>query len=630
MPGDREQLAQLVVPWIDRQVSGARDVLPLLLVWAPRGAGIEDLLADLEHEYDGVTPVATLHGGQLGSLRPHEVARRLVWPLSMRIPGFRPLRFPRFLLGLAVLRGPVQEHPNASPEQLVESIGTAVRSDHAALRRWLSAAAGTAAEIAGAGGHTADFVAQSVDALFQWLVSVRRSAGYRWYGHGLGQPFHDPGQALVQLGRWEFGTEHRKVDLALCRAFLADVRAEYEAARRLHARDHNPVVLIDGAHRPPITGFLDLLLEAGGPAPLTVVAASTVRPPHPSGDPHDWQPAALGEASLTDWELHHGGRPGWERRYPVVLGWDPRPRSDPDERPDPRGSFAHRLAAGHPGAAERVAAIVRDPDSDPGMVFHTRNAGGLPFDEEILQWVMGDGNWAPRRAVLQMALLRDLHPERLAPVLRDLLSAPPDRVLRYVGHDVWVTRPVPGGPLRMHPFARRALAHLLGRRDVGALSWRGWHEQLQAEALTDPADVTTALYHQLAMGEVRSVAAALTSMFRPGRVEEWYGRELLEVVAAPVARPGGAGAATAAERREQLVHAGGGDAPTLVRPRLVAALQLHSDPLGDPLHELCEVIAAELTQLALTDEVGPATAYLVARAGDFRACAQRWRGDGRG
>jgi hypothetical protein len=627
MPGDRERLAQLVAPWIDRQVSGAADVLPLLLLWAPRGAGIEDLLEGLERDYDGVAPVATLDGGKLGSLRPHEVARRLVWPLGRRIPGFRPLRFPRFLLGLAVLRGPVQEHPNASPEQLVESIGTAVRSDHATLRRWLSAAAGTAAEIAGAGGHTADFVAQSVDALFQWLVNVRRSPGFRWYGHGLGQPFHDPGQALVQLGAWEFGAEHRKVDLALCRAFLADVHAEYEATRRLHARDHNPVLLIDGAHRPSITGFLDLLLEAGGPAPLTVVAASTVRPPHPSGDPQDWRPAALGDASLAGWELHRG-RPGWDRRYPVVLGWDQRPRGESDERPDPRGAFAHRLAAGHPGAAERIAAIVRDHDRDPRTVFDARGARGLAFDEAVLKWVGGDENWAPSRAVLQMALLRDLHPERLAPVLRDPLSAPPERVLRYTGHDVWVARPDPVGPPRMHPFARRALAHLLGRRDVAALSWRSWHEQLQAEALADPADVTTALYHQLAMGEVRAVADALSTMFTPDRVEEWYEREVLEVVAAPVARP--AGAATAAERREQLVREGGGDARTLVRPRLVAALQLHSDPLGDPLHELCDVIAAELTQLALTDEVGPATAHLVARAGDFRACAQRWRGDGRG
>jgi hypothetical protein len=63
-----------------------------------------------------------------------------------------------------------------------------------------------------------------------------------------------------------------------------------------------------------------------------------------------------------------------------------------------------------------------------------------------------------------------------------------------------------------------------------------------------------------------------------------------------------------------------------VRARLVAALQLHTDPLGDPQHQLCAVVADELAELSRGARRG--AAYLVNRAAEFNECSNRWRDEG--
>jgi hypothetical protein len=639
---DRARVVQLLRPWIDREAGGTREDLPVVMLWAPRRSGVESLLNHLERRHEGHAPVASLSGTSLPrGYRPHEVVRELIWPLRKQLAGFRPLRFPRFLLGLAVITGPVDDHPDDDPAQLIEHVVNAVYHDHAALRGWLAGAARSIAEAAGAGQHAAEFVAQTVDAVFGWIrnAGIRRSPAFLWYGEGLGESFLKPSRALEQLARWEFGKEpqRRRVDVALCRAFLADIRAEYEATHRWHARDHNPLLLIHDADRAAVTTLLDCLIEAGGPAPLAVVAASNVRPqpgnhPHDDSphddDPHAWEPTAFGAASLADWDRRRTAQSRWERRYPVVLGWEREPARHrpafpaPERDGDTDVAFARRLTAGHPHAFERVLQIIGTAGFDLRTVFAAPNANNKPFDEEILEWIFEAGPWDTRRAVVQMALLRDLQPERLAPIIRDPLNHP-EVVTRYHKSQLWVARSTAGGAIRMHPFARRALAHLVGRTDVRAVSWQGWHEELRKEATAAPEGEVTALYHRLALGEVHAVAAELSRMFAPDRARRWYEHELLEVTQAPLAQP--AGGADAAERLVQLVQAGGdAEGTPFVPPRLVAALQLHTDPLGDPHHQLCGVIETELTALSRSPHAGQASAYLVDCAKQFGRCSNRW------
>jgi hypothetical protein len=63
----------------------------------------------------------------------------------------------------------------------------------------------------------------------------------------------------------------------------------------------------------------------------------------------------------------------------------------------------------------------------------------------------------------------------------------------------------------------------------------------------------------------------------------------------------------------------------LVEPaELVAALQLHTDPLGDPGHHLCILIARQLESLAPQSR---AFFFILEKAEEFRNCWERWHRD---
>lgn len=623
MPDDRERLGELLVPWLDRRAGGTRADLPVILLWAPRASGADDLLAHVARQQDVPAPVASIDGRLLGSgMRPHEVALFSMWPLGKHIRGFGRIRFPRFLLGLAAIRGPVAPLPRTARNQIV----TTILGDSARLRAWLGQLLRAVAESAGAGGQAADLAAQTLEGLLESARELhrRRSAPVAWYREGLGESFADPFQALAQLGRSEAQGERALVDVALCRAFLADIRAEYQAELRWFARDRNPLLLIDASTRPAPASFVEHLVAAGGPAPLVVVAASTTRQSPSTADPSDWRPTVLADASAADWETHRH-RPGWARRYPVAFGVPttaPRPAGLPvpgqPRRHDPRAEFAHRLTAGHPGGFERVLRIAR-AGADLRRVFDASDSEDGSFDDDVLRWVVGDPQLVPPRAAVQLALLPDLGPDRLAPVLNDPVNDPV-RINRFHRSDMWVLWRAGGVPM-MHPFARRALAHRLGRAEVSGLTWQRWHETLRDEALA-AGDQRAALHHRLALSEVQTVAAELGTMFRPGNQQEWYEDVLLEVTRAPVARPGLG--ADAGAHLDELVASADDDGP--VRARLVAALQLHTDPLGDPQHQLCAVVADELAELSRGARRG--AAYLVNRAAEFNECSNRWRDEG--
>jgi hypothetical protein len=101
------------------------------------------------------------------------------------------------------------------------------------------------------------------------------------------------------------------------------------------------------------------------------------------------------------------------------------------------------------------------------------------------------------------------------------------------------------------------------------------------------------------------------------RPQHWY-QLLLEVTAAPLANPDPGDEASA--QLHALLE--GDDPESKVTQTLVAALQLHSDPLGDPRHDMCGVVAAELGRLV--SDGRPGAAFLVARSNIFQKCSDRW------
>jgi len=644
---EEQRLNALIDTAVDRRVNKA---VPVLLVWSTRGSVDAALLGRMRRRETGVASSALLDGRELIGLRPHEVALRLAWPLGRRISRFGQIDFPRFYLGLAAIRGPlnggVLDHPVHAREEMIRR----TIPDRTVLRKWLRSMAAAIAGLAGVGNGLAEFGAQVVDGVAPRLrmASILRSAGAVWYRRGLGEDFADPVQALVELSRREASNDRTWVDEILVRAFLDDLRAEFGSPWHLFEHDTSCLVLVEHAEVESVQAFLDLLPPPDANLPLVVVAASDVRYAAAGVEPHQWCVQPLDEASLNGW-AQHAGRPGWGRRYPVHFDATDRisPMSGPDTAPVRhlaeqlelpwRGptarrtvAFVHRLTAGHRPTFLRAVALLRPSDRPPidartVLVQPLDDLGGPALDDVLLDLVLGDRPVALRSALIRMAIARDLSDASMTPILQTEPEEVAQQLLEFRATDMWVTHAgglaMPGSPV-LHPLARRAIAHRLARPEgVGNVVWAVAHQELRQAAVAR-GDLTTARYHQLALGDVAEVACELSAEFDPATPAGWYA-QLAAIAEAPLARPeegtdAGAHFAdlTALGERGQLV----------VTPRLVAALQLHTDPLGDPQHLLCSTIAAEFQRLAHHATAG--TVFLLERAAEYQACWNRWHHGG--
>jgi hypothetical protein len=95
-------------------------------------------------------------------------------------------------------------------------------------------------------------------------------------------------------------------------------------------------------------------------------------------------------------------------------------------------------------------------------------------------------------------------------------------------------------------------------------------------------------------------------------------RVLLRVASAPLARPVRAADANR-HHRELCAELPPG---ATVSGELVVALQLHTDPLGDPVHEMCGVVTDELGELSR--RAGTGRAFLLTKSHDFARCWAHW------
>jgi hypothetical protein len=479
-------------------------------------------------------------------------------------------------------------------------------------------------------------------------LALLRGAGLRWYEDGLGYHRSDGADALVELSVAEFLGDDDFVDRVLCRAFVADLRNEFASGGWFFVRPRSALVLLDNVGTEPTNRFVSMLADQpDGSGPLLVVAASHQRFPEPAGEqPARWQPDDLAEASWEAWSTKRAARDG-SRYFPVWV--DPiddvpataGPRSPEVEaaarerglRPAqyPAVAFTRRLCAGHPAGMEMVFRTLEDvggghgDGTDPGRfdlrgIFAAVHPDGATLDDAVIELVLGPWTRDMRRALALMGIAVDLSDASLAPILSIESQQIGRLITEFRERDLWVNHQVHEGrpvPPRLHPFARRAIAHRLGR-DIGiaGLRWDNAHTLLR-DAAADRGDRQTALYHDLALGRIEEVADGLTELFDPEDPGACYD-VLLRVTSAPLARPDRAADANT-HHRELCAEL---PPDVTVSGELVAALQLHTDPLGDPVHEMCGVVTDELGELSR--RAGTGRAFLLTKSHDFARCWAHW------
>lgn len=651
MPDGREAALHRLVRGCaarDRRDADPND-LPIVVLWGSRGSECSELLRHLEEIDDWAGPRAFLDGERLPvDLRPYEIVNRLAFQLGRRAVRFGRARFPRFFLGMWAAQAPLDPDATAGAREARRALIKRKLQNRTEGRNWVRETAEALAGVAGMNEPVTSAAGLAVDGVVEVsrTIALLRGAGMRWYRNGLGRHFPDPVDALVELSVREFQDDHEWVDEVLCRAFVDDLRGEFDTGITLFARRTNAVVLLDNVGTSVLRRFLAMLSEQrAGSGPLLIVAASHRRfPSAAAAEPMNWQPDALEEASLGGWSARRPGR-GGSRYYPVwVDPVDDVPATAGPTRPEVRAiadrlrfspallptvAFAHRLTAAHPAGLDMVFEALRGaglgPTSDQLDLRGTFSLDQVPsgsLDDKVFGLVLGPWTEEMCRGLVLMAIAVDLSDAKIAPILRAETPQGRKLIMDFRASDLWVTHPVWDGTAQrplLHPFARRAIAHRLARPggiESVDLRWDHAHELLRNTAAANGEEMA-ALYHELALGNVQQVASRLTEEFDPVRPNRWY--ELLtKIAAAPLAHP---------DRGEHArAHFGelcmDSEPEPLVSRRLVAALQLHTDPLGDPHHEMCGVIASELDELARHAADG--APFLLEKSKKFHQCWNRW------
>ncbi|HET8683245.1 MAG TPA: hypothetical protein VFM54_15455 [Micromonosporaceae bacterium] len=546
--------------------------------------------------------------------RPYEIAAHLAYGLSEKVRQFGELKFPRLLLGLVVVGSNIDQHnrPKARAE-----LRNLLSNDQQLVDRVREVGKLLVDEVAGATG-AGSILGLGLDgiAAARWSLRVLRGKAFSWYREGTGQRFDQPLDALIALHSWEVeGTPraHADVDETLCAAFLADLRAAFSNGLAAWRRTGNCVALLDNADSPEGQAFLETLVAVRQAAharegcdPLLVVAAGHTRfPSFAHQDGQEPAPRRPQQASYADWAA---GRDGTAESwlYPVRLdGVDARDRTVLVRR-SPRATavpdavaLAERLTGGHPAGMRLVlrAVAAQAARVDPHAV-ELRDVLDLP-DPGRPERTVADAAQAMMLRGVPAALRRDLTTcaaaaDVAAAARRHALGLAPGggagALDRFCATDLWVSQPDRSARPVLHPLLRRVLLHALAARPEDAPDgWRSVHTRLRGYYLGERDDEPAALYHGLALGDVTAVAAYLEPRQRTLDSRRW----LVEVKA--ITRAPRLTRSPAPAPLDQAAELAGGR-ETLAR--LVAALWISNDPLGDPNGTLDVLIAASFDRLA--------------------------------
>lgn len=538
MPYGRGRAIELVHRFSVRDGSAPQPA-PVIIFVGHRGSGKSTLLELLVEVLDQNVPYAHLRFPADDKWPIPKVLSLLVQDLNAHCAAYgRRIAFPRFIVGSLVLQAEIDHTDPDSARAQIRDLLARHRNLHtledsiAQMLKALTPGIGDAAL------RTAiDLLVKSVAS--RWIrTGALLGKGAKWYSHQDHGPARDYLDELRKLNRLAQSADQggRQVDAVMLRAFLADLRDDFE--RRGRDRGSNCLILLDNADTPSGRAFLELLRNAfhdsDEDSPITVVATSRgplVAPYATSDEPFP----TTDEASVADYL----GKGRW--CYPVRLTdltvdqVKAMVRKADAGDPEKIAPAVHRFTRGHAGAtAEVVRAIkeMRDRLGDHAVDLR-KVVDHVPFGV--------DGGRAVRERLLDMFL------DGLPAKTRDhLITCAAARDHREAGELVGPGRPIgrdgaavlsettiwlPGvtaGPARMHPVLRRLLLDRLARRHPQAPNgWTAVHELLRSRAANKAGE----LHHALALGKVEEVVDELTRRLRdPGMgVKAWL--TLLEKVA---------------------------------------------------------------------------------------------------
>ncbi|MGH8906172.1 MAG: hypothetical protein ACRD0K_06590 [Egibacteraceae bacterium] len=622
----------------DCLASPLRDV-PVVLLLGTRGSGKTTWLDRIEEDCSGAGPWVRLDLREGQVARPHQIAELLAEGLKRPVKRLGRLRFPRLALGLAVIRGGID---TSDREQARAQLKARLHTDRdlGDFREIMDSLGGAhpAAKLPVAVAKALTLIVARIIPPVYWAAKLRRPA-FRWYRQAMGED--DPLDALLTLHGWEADAAFARVDEKLCAAFVADLRDAYTRGLKANERTRNCLALIDDAVSPACQAFLETLARhrhrydehaRRGCDPLVVVAACHTR--FPGLDLRDARSPQ--EATHRDWA--RGDRSGSPQSWfcQVKLGDLDDCAPGLHDLPQLSTLAGHwpqatavddvvwklrRLTRGHPlGTSLALRAVAATVE---------RHGVERVDLRDILHWPDPDD---PKRTLAEGVVTRLLPgnlPDGLATcaAARDVeipsrWTAMDRRAMildEFCAADLWVeVQPAEDGRPEarvLHPFPRRVLLHALaGRAERHPACWRVVHGRLRDSSMD--RDVTHAMHHTLALGELAPVVAHLDQRFGAIPAQEWL-KELHAITAAPrIVQPS---AAIPPEVCESLASATPGG--NRVTTRLVAAMWISADPLGDPDRTLDVIIAHELERLA--DHAGHEAYVLLTEANRYRTRGQR-------
>ncbi len=630
----RRRVLDFVTAALTRRGAPARP-LPVLLLTGPRGSGGTALLGRVRQECgaDCLTARLDLAAAQGAD----DAVLAAMRGLADRVPGIRPVRFPRMAAAVKALTYEGEDRQGFDG-YLRAARRYAQAGDH--LDAWAERAAPL---LATPGNQFLTFaVTRTLTGLLGKLSGRQEKAVLDWFAGRLPQAGaaggYQPLWYLRNRSREAGARAAREVARTLCAALLADLAADFHDTGLLYGeRVSNALLLIDNADGEPGRQLLDLITEcrrenhdAGAPPdPLVVVAVRRGPPPPAAGEPLDpgderlafppdaltpagsehplwWCPVRLGGLALDDVTTLC-------RSHALGSG-----RRDAD--------FLHAVAAGHPAATADLGVLLAGWPGAEHLVpdlLHAplpapaRLPSGWPVSEEdgmtacdhlvrrLLPELLDDEDYRPVRLddhpLLRTAAVCAATPGMLEGAARAALhyldlAGDPAEVHDLLGAGLWLTDSG-AGALEAHPLIALLLRHLTAREEPRL--WNGVHTGYAAHYGRN-GEEELRLLHTLALvdrpqrPELAVVTAHMTHSLDELAAGDWIAR-LRGVTAAPN-RSRGSGS------RETYVTRLAGPASPGDRDRVVARLlvagRLHGDRTFDPGRALDRVLADEFDHLA--------------------------------
>lgn len=652
--GRRRVIHHLIPQCLDRLGNAGRD-LPVILLLGSRGSGKTRLLEEVRQGCAGsaALPFAWIDLSRSGYSRPWQVAADLAATLgSTHWRQFGTLKFPRFTLGAMVIQ---ENGVDLTDPAKARTDVAALLKDRGRLDAKARVVGDLLQQLAGA-GIAAPGLGPGIDVAGRLITAAlgsRRATqllfrtGMSWYGNRGHGPTGDGFGALVDLNRLEReggAAGRRDVDLALCEAFLADLRAGF-------ADQNSPcncLAIMDNVNHPAGEGFLNALVGARASAsvaqdsadPLLVVAARRTRlsPGHYWGQP--WQTASAGstvqpartpdETGYEDWAGHRATTTRPESWWYPVLLTDLRPEEVLREaaRSRPRelsrlAPFVQRLTGGHASAMaavlEVLASLPRTPTQlellgllemsrDPGPVDGPAAAPEVFADGQLAGVLVDVQAW--RRDLVTWSAARDVESAISAGIGQMTIGTPLD-LRDDLARNLWL---VPGDPtartIALHPWLRRLLLRQLALRpEADAWNWENVNTRLRDHHRTR-GELTRVCYHELALGQLRPAVDLLDESIDSVRPEDWI-HMFDEITAAPNRLPAGVLPEDQFEDLLTRENSGGEEWGTRRNTilHMVAAHWICSDPLRDPDATLSRHVAAGYANLGRSASRGSSRFY---------------------